>query len=100
MNPITLIKNGREECMRKLASLMLGAFLVACGAAAAGAQTAGGGDAARAQEVIRQSRAALGGEAKLGALKGLSATGKFRRVIQTQEQAGDVEFLLMTPDKY
>lgn len=88
--------------MRKLASIMFGTLLMACGAGAASAQNAqnAGGGAARAQEVLRQARAALGGEAKLGALKGLSATGKFRRVIQNQEQAGEVEFLLMTPDKY
>jgi len=58
------------------------------------------GDAVRAQELIRQARAAIGGEEKLKAVQSLSAAGTFRRVIGGQDLSGELEFDLLLPDKY
>ena len=57
-------------------------------------------EASRAEEVLRQARAAIGGEAKLRGVEGLSIKGKFRRVIQERELAGERELDLLLPDKY
>ena len=54
----------------------------------------------RAQEVLRQAMTALGGEAKLRAVQSLSVNGKFRRIVQTQDQSGNVELQFLLPDKY
>jgi hypothetical protein len=54
----------------------------------------------RAQEVLKQAREALGGEAKLKAIQSLSAAAKYRRVIQEREMSGEIEVELLLPDKY
>src|SRR2546430_1813968 len=54
----------------------------------------------RAQEVLKQARAALGGEAKLKAIQSLSAAGKYRRIIQDHDISGEVEVEMLLPDKY
>jgi hypothetical protein len=63
-----------------------------------------GDEKARAEELLAQARAALGGEAKLKAVQSLTATGQLRQVIGTddgQEQVqGDIQFDLLLPDKY
>jgi hypothetical protein len=56
--------------------------------------------AARAQELLSQARAALGGEAKLKALRSLSITGTYRRVMGEREMSGEVEFDFLLPDKF
>jgi hypothetical protein len=56
--------------------------------------------ASRAEEVLRQARAAIGGEAKIGGVRALSIKGKYRRVIQEREMNGEREFDLVLPDKY
>lgn len=54
----------------------------------------------RADEVLRQAREALGGEAKLKEIQNLTATGAFRRVSNGQEQSGEKRMDLLLPDKY
>lgn len=60
-----------------------------------------GGEVSRSQEALRQARAALGGEAKLQAVQSLSVAGKFRRLIQEdQERSGTFELDFLLPDKF
>ena len=56
--------------------------------------------ASRAEEVLKQAREALGGESKIGGVRGLSIKGKFRRVMGEREMSGEREFDLLLPDKY
>lgn len=56
-------------------------------------------DGDRAQEIVKQARAAIGGE-KLESLKSLSATGSYRRVIGEREMSGELEFDMLLPDKF
>jgi hypothetical protein len=51
--------------------------------------------AAKAQQLIAQARAALGGDK----LKSLSATGNYRRTFGQMEMAGEVNYDLLLPDK-
>src|SRR5215475_15526791 len=51
--------------------------------------------ATKAQQLIRQARAALGGDK----LKSLSATGAYRRTFGQMEMAGEVNYDLLLPDK-
>lgn len=57
-------------------------------------------EAARALEILKQSRAAIGGEEKLASIQSLTLKGKFRRVIQEREMAGEREFNFLLPDKF
>jgi hypothetical protein len=56
--------------------------------------------ASRAEEVLKQARAAVGGESKIGGVRGLSIKGNFRRVMGEREMSGEREFDLLLPDKY
>jgi hypothetical protein len=60
----------------------------------------GSAGAARAEEVLKQARAAVGGEEKLRGVRGLSMKGKFRRVMQEREMSGEREFDLLLPDSF
>jgi len=51
--------------------------------------------AAKAQQLIAQARAALGGDK----LKSLSVTGNYRRTFGQMEMAGEVNYDLLLPDK-
>src|SRR5215813_8033290 len=51
--------------------------------------------ATKAQQLIKQARAALGGDK----LKSLSATGNYRRTFGQMEMAGEVNYDLLLPDK-
>jgi hypothetical protein len=56
---------------------------------------------AKASEVLKQARAALGGEAKLSAVQSLTIVGKMRRVMTKEMQvSGDLEISVQLPDKY
>jgi hypothetical protein len=55
--------------------------------------------AGRAQELLKEARAALGGE-KLKALRSLSASGSFRRVMGEREMSGEITLDLLLPDKF
>ncbi len=54
--------------------------------------------AAKAQQLIAQARAAIGGE-KLKSLTSLSATGNLRRKLGQMETSGEVQIDLLLPDK-
>jgi hypothetical protein len=56
--------------------------------------------ATRAQEVLREAREALGGEANLKAIRSLSASGKFRGAMGGRTMEGDLNLDLLLPDKY
>lgn len=53
----------------------------------------------RAEEVLRQAREALGGEAKLKEIQNLTVSGSFRRASNGQEQSGEKRMDLLLPDK-
>ena len=60
----------------------------------------GEGEAARAVEILKQARAAIGGEAKIASVQSLTLKGKFRRVMQEREMNGEREFNFLLPDKF
>jgi hypothetical protein len=84
--------------MQRLSRTTLALALVAL--SAAGAFGKDNASASRAEEVLKQARAAVGGEAKLGGVRALSVKGKFRRVMGEREMSGEREFDLLLPDKY
>lgn len=55
--------------------------------------------AARAQDIIKQARGAIGDESKIAALKSLTAAGNSRRVFGEREVQTQVELELLMPDK-
>jgi len=54
----------------------------------------------RAEEVLRQAREALGGEARLKDIQNFTASGSFRRVSDEQEQSGEKRIDFLLPDKF
>jgi outer membrane lipoprotein-sorting protein len=54
---------------------------------------------AKATEILNRARAAIGDEAKLKSLQGLSFSGSSRRIFGERETNGEVEFELLMPDK-
>jgi hypothetical protein len=60
----------------------------------------GNGEAARALEIIKQARAAIGGEEKIASIQSFTMKGAFRRVMQEREMTGDREFNFLLPDKF
>ncbi len=50
----------------------------------------------RAQELVRQARAAIGGEQALGTVRSLSLVGKLRR----DDKSGEIKLDLLLPDKF
>jgi hypothetical protein len=57
-------------------------------------------EAARALELLKQSRLAIGGEEKINSVQSLTLKGNFRRVIQQREMTGEREFNFLLPDKF
>jgi hypothetical protein len=53
----------------------------------------------RAQQIVKQARAAMGGE-KLASIRSLSAAGSYRRSVGERELAGELEFDMIFPDKF
>ena len=53
---------------------------------------------AKAQQLINQARAALGGD-KLKSLQSISVTGNYRRTFGQMEMSGEVNYDLLLPDK-
>jgi len=74
-----------------LVAILIGAAATADIFPGASAQDA----AAKAQQLIAQARAALGGDK----LKSLSVTGNFRRTFGQMEMTGEVSYDLLLPDK-
>jgi hypothetical protein len=54
--------------------------------------------ASRAQQLINQARAAIGGE-KIKSLQSLSVAGNYRRTLGQMEMSGEVQFDMILPDK-
>lgn len=76
-------------------------FVLSLAVGAAGGRVApaeAGGS--RAEEVMKQARAAMGGEERLRGVQSLALKGKFRRVIQEREMSGEREFEFQLPDKF
>ena len=57
-------------------------------------------DGSRAQEILKEARAAIGGEELLQKIQSLSIKGQFRRIQGEREVAGDREVSILLPDKY
>lgn len=55
---------------------------------------------AKAQEVLKQAREALGGDANLAALKSLQANGNVRTVLGGREVKGEFKVEMLLPDKF
>jgi len=80
--------------MRKLASMgLLLAVLLICTSPVFA-------DDARAQEILKQARATIGGEEQLHKILSLNITGQYRRMIGERQLGGDREISILLPDKY
>ncbi|MEO6727165.1 MAG: hypothetical protein ABIP14_17895, partial [Blastocatellia bacterium] len=55
---------------------------------------------ARAQEILKQAREALGGEANLKAIQSLAANGNFKATFMGRPAQGDFKIELLAPDKF
>src|SRR6267142_610272 len=53
----------------------------------------------KAAELLAQARAALGGDAKLSKVQGLSATGTYQRELGDRQVTGEITIDLQLPDK-
>jgi hypothetical protein len=51
-------------------------------------------------DVLSDARKAIGGEARLGAVKTIVATGKSQRQVGQMQTAGDIEIAIALPDRY
>src|SRR5215470_1859696 len=57
-------------------------------------------DDARAQEILKQAREAIGGEQRLQKLEALHINGQYRRVFGERQMGGDREISIALPNKY
>src|SRR5215208_5024618 len=57
-------------------------------------------DDARAQEILKQARQAIGGDEQLQKIQGLQINGQYRRVFGERQMGGDREMLILLPNKY
>ena len=64
------------------------------------AASEGGGKKMDVTQLLAQTRAALGGEAKLNEVKALSASAQLRRQTQKQDQSGTISLDFLLPDKF
>lgn len=55
---------------------------------------------ARAQEILKQARQAIGGEEQLQKIQGLQINGQYRRVFGERQMGGDREISILLPNKY
>lgn len=55
---------------------------------------------ARAEELLRQARVALGGEEQLQKIQSLNINGQYRRVLGERQIGGDREISIVLPNKY
>jgi hypothetical protein len=62
--------------------------------------TAAFADDARAQEILKQARQAIGGEEQLQKIQGLQINGQYRRVLGERQMGGDREISILLPNKY
>jgi hypothetical protein len=73
-------------------------YLMSIAMAAGGYAARAAGDA-KADQLMAQARAALGGEKNLNKVQGLTATGTYQRTMQDRQVSGDVTIDLQLPDK-
>jgi hypothetical protein len=57
-------------------------------------------DDSRAEEVLKQARAALGGDERLQKIEGLNISGQYRRMFGDRQMGGDREMSILLPNKY
>ena len=57
-------------------------------------------DDARAQEILKQARQAIGGEEQLQKIQSLEIKGQYRRVFGERQMGGDREISILLPNKY
>jgi hypothetical protein len=57
-------------------------------------------DDPRAQEILKQARAAVGGDEQLKKIQGLNINGQYRRVFGERQLGGDREISIELPNKY
>lgn len=57
-------------------------------------------DDARAQQILKQAREAIGGEEQLQKIQGLQVNGQYRRVFGDRQMGGDREISILLPNKY
>jgi hypothetical protein len=77
-----------------MSKLLLILTLILCSATAAYA------DDARAQEILKQARQAIGGEEQLQKIQALQINGQYRRVFGERQMGGDREISILLPNKY
>src|ERR1044072_1411492 len=78
--------------MRKILSLL--AITIFCTSIALA------NDDARAQEILKQARQAIGGDEQLQKIQGLQINGQYRRVFGDRQMAGEREISISLPNKY
>jgi hypothetical protein len=83
--------------MQRIVSLSL---LFALLISAHNTATEGGTGMDRAEELLRQARLALGGEARIKTALSLSISGTLRRVTENQDQSGEIKLDFLMPDKF
>ena len=57
-------------------------------------------DDARAQEILKQARQAIGGDEQLQKIQGLQINGQYRRMLGDRQMGGDREISISLPNKY
>src|ERR1043165_2041742 len=57
-------------------------------------------DDARAQEILKQARQAVGGDEQLQKIQGLEIKGQYRRTFGDRQMGGDREISILLPNKY
>lgn len=57
-------------------------------------------DDSRAQEILKQARAAIGGDERLQKLEALHINGQYRRVFGDRQMSGEREISILLPNKY
>ena len=57
-------------------------------------------DDARAQEILKQARQAIGGDEQLQKIQGLQINGQYRRVFGDRQMGGDREISILLPNNY
>ncbi|HJS23242.1 MAG TPA: hypothetical protein VJ751_02645 [Pyrinomonadaceae bacterium] len=57
-------------------------------------------DDARAQQILKQARQAIGGEEQLQKIQGLQVKGQYRRAFGDRQMGGDREISILLPNKY
>jgi hypothetical protein len=57
-------------------------------------------DDARAQQILKQARQAIGGEEQLQKIQGLHINGQYRRTFGERQMGGEREISIALPDKY